>query len=569
MGGFAGGVMSARRWKFSLQVKLLVMVCGVAALSVGTLAWLTVRSERAARMDSMIRGASQFSDTVKRSIHYAMLQNRWKDAFQIMETIGKQEDVARVRVFTKDGTILFSTDRPEVGSAVDKRGESCHACHAAERPLERLALPDRVRVFQSPDAHRLLGMITPLYNEPGCSEGCHAHAPSTRVLGVLDITLSLAKVDEEIAGLTRRSAALSASTVLLLAVLLTVLVRREVIRPVRDLVTGTRGIARGDLAWRMPVRNPDEIGELALSFNEMTEALARARRELRELVETLEQRVHERTRELHEAQAQLVQTEKMASLGRLCASIAREIDNPLAGILTYAKLIGRRLRTGPARPDEIATAAQQLAAVEREAQRCTTIVRNLLDFAQQREPAFADVDVRAILEEAVASVANRMAVQGIGVVGQAAPVPVVRADAGQLRQAIVNVLVNACDAMPDGGQLRVAARVVIGTAAAEDAPSSQKERAGHGTASVEIQIADRGPGIPPEHLSRIFDPFFTTKEQGMGLGLSVAYGIMEKHGGKIVVESRVGEGTTITLRLPVEPAGPHEAASTAHRSRGG
>src|SRR5512136_925075 len=98
--------MVAKHWKASLQVKLLVMVCGVAALSVGTLAWLTVRSERTARIDSMIRGASQFSDTVKRSIHYAMLQNRWKDAFQIMENIGKQEDVARVRVFTKDGTIL-------------------------------------------------------------------------------------------------------------------------------------------------------------------------------------------------------------------------------------------------------------------------------------------------------------------------------------------------------------------------------------------------------------------------------------------------------------------------------
>jgi two-component system NtrC family sensor kinase len=546
--------MAARHWNASLQVKLLVMVCGVAALSVGTLAWLTVRSERAARIDSMIRGASQFSDTVKRSIHYAMLQNRWKDAFQIMETIGKQEDVARVRVFTKDGTILFSTIRAEVGRAVDKRGESCYACHAAERPLERLTLPDRVRVFQEPAAHRLLGMITPLYNEPACGEGCHVHAPSTRVLGVLDITLSLAKVDEEIAGLTRRAAALAAATVLLLAVLLMVLVRREVIRPVRDLVTGTRGIARGDLTWRTPVRRADEIGELALSFNQMTEGLARARGELRELVATLEQRVEERTRELREAQAQLVQTEKMASLGRLCASIAHEINNHLAGILTYAKLIGRRLRAGPARADEIATAVQQLAAVEREAQRCTAIVRNLLDFAQQREPAFAAVDVRALLEEAAASVANRIAAQGIEVLRQAAPVPPVRADAGQLRQAIVNVIVNACDAMPDGGQLRLAVRAASGTDAAAGAPTPEREQTGHGAATVEIQIADRGPGIPAEHLSRIFDPFFTTKEQGVGLGLSVVYGIMEKHGGKIAVESRAGDGTTVTLRLPAQIA---------------
>ena len=542
--------MATRHWKASLQLKLLVMVCGVAALSVGTLAWLTVRSERAARIDTMIRWASQFSDTVKRSIHYAMLQNRWKDAFQIMETIGRQEDVARVRVFTKEGTILFSTDRPEIGRAVDKRGESCYACHAAERALERLALPDRVRVFRDPEARHLLGMITPLYNEPACSEGCHVHAPSTRVLGVLDITLSLAKVDAEIAALTRRSAGMAAATVLLLAVLLMVLVRREVIRPVRDLVKGTQGVARGDLTWRAPVRSADEIGDLALSFNQMTEALARARSELRGLVETLEQRVEERTRALREAQAQLVQTEKMASLGRLSASITHQIEDPLAGILTYAKLISRRLRTSPTGSEASATAVQQLALVEREAQRCTAIVRNLLDFARQREPTFTDVDAVAILEEAVASVANRMNLQGIEVVREVAPVPLIRADAGQLRQAIVNLLINACEAMPEGGRLRLATRAASGAEAASGTPAPEQESAGREAAHVEIQIIDHGHGILPEHLSKIFDPFFTTKEKGTGLGLSVVYGIMEEHKGRIVVDSRAGEGTTMTLRLP-------------------
>src|SRR5512142_1993662 len=133
----------------SLEMKILVTVCGVAVIFIGVFAWLTIRSERAARIESMIRGASQFSDTVKRSIHYAMLANHWQDAFQIMETIGQQEGVDRVRVFTKEGIILFSTDRSEIGRAVDKRAESCYACHAAEQPLERLMLPDRTRIFQA------------------------------------------------------------------------------------------------------------------------------------------------------------------------------------------------------------------------------------------------------------------------------------------------------------------------------------------------------------------------------------------------------------------------------------
>ena len=254
-----------------METKVLVTVCGVAMVFIGLFAWLTIHSERAARVDLIVRGASQFSDTVKRSIHSAMLKHRWQDAFEIMDAIGKQEEVDRVRIFTKEGAILFSTDRSEIGRAVDKRAESCYACHAAERPLERLKLPDRARIFRDREGHRLLGMITPLYNEAGCNEGCHVHDPTKQVLGVLDITLSLVKVDEEIAAIARRTSAFAGVIILALALLLTVLVRRGVLRPVRELVEGTRRVALGDLKYRIPLRSADEVGELAASFNRMTE----------------------------------------------------------------------------------------------------------------------------------------------------------------------------------------------------------------------------------------------------------------------------------------------------------
>ena len=535
------------RWTVSLETKILATVCGVAMVFIGLFAWLTIRSERAARVDLIIRGASQFSDTVKRSIHSAMLKNRWQDAFEIMDAIGKQEEVDRVRVFTKEGAILFSTDRSEIGRAVDKRAESCYACHAAERPLERLKLPDRARIFRDQGGHRLLGMITPLYNEAGCSEGCHVHGPTKQVLGVLDITLSLVKVDEEIAAITRRTSVFAGVIILALALLLTVLVRRGVLWPVRELVEGTRRVALGELNYRIPVRSADEVGELAASFNRMTEALGKAQGDLTDLVGTLEQRVEERTRELREAQDQLIQTEKLASLGRLSASIAHEINNPLSGILTYAKLISRKLRAGQPSPDEVLTVLQQLALVERETQRCTIIVRNLLDFARQRPPSFQEVDLLAVLDEALSLVTHRMEIQNLEVVRELAPVPPVRADFGQLRQAVVNILINACDAMAKGGKLRLIVGQVDAGASAENEPSGPVRCA-------EISIVDQGAGIPAEHLSRIFDPFFSTKEKGTGLGLSVVYGILEKHGGKILVDSRVGEGTTVTLRLPAAGA---------------
>lgn len=548
------------RWLESLETKLLAAVCGVALVSIGVFAWVNIRYERAEREDLIIRGASQFSDTVKRSTHYAMLQNRWEDAFQIMDTIGKQEGVDRVRVFTKEGTILFSTDRSEVGRAVDKRAESCYACHAAERPLERLMLPDRTRIFQDADGRRLLGMITPLYNEPGCSNDCHIHPKSKYVLGVLDITLSLARVDEEIAATTRRTAAFAGTTIVLLAMILAAIVRRGVVRPVRELVEGTRRVAQGELSHRIPVRTADEVGVLAASFNRMTEALGKAQAELDALVATLEQRVEERTRELQEAQAQLVQTERLASLGKLSASIAHEINNPLSGILTYAKLLSRKLRMGPPDAEGLHAALHQLGLVERETQRCVGIVRNLLDFARQREPALQVMNVSAIVDEALSLLENRLAIQNVEVRREFGPVPPVRADFGQLRQAVVNVLMNACEAMPEGGTLRVLTREVGPSEGERGGPLSPSGKPEPPTRSAEVVIADTGPGIPEDQLAKIFDPFFTTKEKGTGLGLSVVYGIVEKHGGKIVVDSRVGQGTTVTLRFPAVPASPPGAA---------
>ena len=548
------------RWFESLEAKLLAAVCGVALVSIGIFAWVNIRYERAERVDLIIRGASQFSDTVTRSTHYAMLQNRWEDAFHIMDTIGKQEGVTRVRVFSKEGVILFSTDRVEVGKAVDKRAESCYACHAAERPLERLMLPDRTRIFRDADGQRLLGMITAVYNEPGCSEGCHVHPKTKRVLGVLDITLSLAKVDEEIAAITRRTAAFAGTTIVLLALILAGIMRRGVARPVRELVEGTRRVAHGELTHRIPVRTVDEIGVLAASFNRMTEALGKAQGELDALVATLEQRVEERTQELREAQAQLIQTEKLASLGKLSASIAHEINNPLSGILTYAKLLSRKLRVGPPDAEGVHAALQQLSLVERETQRCVSIVRNLLDFARQREPSFQAVDLAVVVEEALSLLANRMAIQNVEVAREFAPLPTVQADFGQLRQACVNILMNACEAMPKSGTLRVVTREVAQPGDGTGQTLSPTGKTGPPVRFAEVAISDTGQGIAPEHLSKIFDPFFTTKEKGTGLGLSVVYGIVEKHGGRISVDSRVGQGTTVTLRFPAAESGASGAA---------
>jgi len=516
-----------------LSVKLMAGVGGASLLAIGIFAWISIETLRTQHIQEVVLSASRFSDTVKRSTHHAMLQNRWEDAYYIMDTIGQQDGVSRVRIFNKEGLILFSTDRQEVGLNVDKRAESCYACHAAEKPLERLDLPKRARIIKTPQGGRILGMITPIHNEPSCSQAaCHAHAPSKRVLGVLDIGLSLDRVDADVAAMGQRLALFAVAMVVLISATLFLLLDRGVVRPVRSLVRGTERLAEGDLDHVITVRNTDEIGSLATSFNEMTSALRRARAELSALVENLEERVQERTKALRDAQMQLFQSERLASLGKLAASIAHEINNPLSGVLTFAKLSARKLKTS-ADEENVASVLKSLALVERETDRCITIVRNLLDFARQREPSFESIDVSRAILEALSLLSHRMEMQGITLEKSFANAPPILADFGQLRQVFVNIALNACQAMESGGRLTVTSRVLADKG------------------MVQVEITDTGVGIREDHLSTIFDPFFTTKEDGTGLGLAVVYGIVERHGGSVRATSQAGRGTSVIVQLPI------------------
>jgi len=195
--------------------------------------------------------------------------------------------------------------------------------------------------------------------------------------------------------------------------------------------------------------------------------------------------------------------------------------------------------------DDAARAAclKNLGLIQRETERCTRIVRSLLDFARARPIELHAVDAVAALDEAVSLTQHKLQLQQVVVTKALDGAAIVQVDFGQLRQVFVNLILNACDAMPDGGTLTVTSRKADG--------------------AVEIAIADTGTGIAPEHLSKIFDPFFTTKQMGTGLGLSVVYGVVEKHGGSMRAQSRLGEGTTMTVRLPLagEAAAPAGAAA--------
>ncbi len=530
-------------WRYRINTAFLGITVALAVAGIAMFAIAETRMQEQF-FETQVGGAALFNDTIERATSRAMLEDRRTDAYDTMREIGRQEGVERVRLMAKDGRVVFSTLDGEVGTVLDKNAHSCSPCHASGAPPSHAPLLARTRVFER-DGHRVLGLVTPIRNERRCyTSECHQHRPSDDVLGVLDVNLSLAPADARIGTFRRGSVLLTAIGVLLLAGFFLAFTRKNIVRPVQALVDATRRVAVDQLDTEIRVRSKGELGLLAASFNDMTRSLRRTEGELRDLMLDLERQVDERTADLKRAQAALVQSEKLSSLGRLSASIAHEINNPLAGILTFAKLCIRTLDAGA--PDEATRKdlVRNLALVQRESERCSAIVRNLLDFARDRPLALRDVQVNTVVDEALQLITHQLAIQGQTLDKRLAPVPPVMADFGQLRQAVVNVALNAVEAMGKGGKLTLATRPAV-------------------DGGVEIVVADTGPGIKKEHLAHVFEPFFTTKEKGTGLGLSVVYGIVQRHRGHIDVHSERGRGTRFTMRLPpAEAPPPREDAGT-------
>jgi two-component system NtrC family sensor kinase len=518
--------------------RLSTKLSGVAAvLALGALGALWAADRRLERglADELERSSALLGEALRTTTHEAMLADRPEHAYDVLERVAALEGVVGLRVLDARGRVAFSTVPEERGAVVAKDAATCAPCHRGRaQALSRVPPAARGRI-EGGGASRRYTMVTPISNDRACATAaCHVHPPGRQVLGILEIGIPLERLEAGVSAFRVDALPLLAAAIVGVAVLLYLLGRAEVVGPVAALLEGTRRVARDELDVEVRVQSRGEMGALAGSFNEMTCSLRVLEDALNGVLANLEREVEARTAELRSAQDQLVRTEKLSALGKLSASVAHEINNPLAGILTFAKLVSRTLAEGP--PDDAKRAVLQknLALVEREAQRCSAIVRNLLDFARERPIERRPVDANAAVDEAISLIANQVAMLEIAIVRDLAPLPSVLADFGQLRQAFVNVAMNACEAMGKGGRLAIASRPRDGV--------------------VEITFADTGPGIPPDRLGHVFDPFFTTKEKGTGLGLSVVYGIVERHGGTITVESAVGTGTTFTFRLPVDAA---------------
>ena len=536
------------RFGRSVGAKLFFLILSSLLVALGILGYLNIRLHRQHLESAALGAADRISDVMKRSTAYHMMQNDRAAIEATIRMTGEEPGIHHIRIFNREGQISFSTHGAELGSQVDKSAEACFGCHAGPVPLVDLEKPDRSRIYRA-NGERVIRVINPILNSPTCSRAaCHAHPAGQRVLGVLDAGMSLANADEMLATSTWQMALYSVGGILVIALLSGFFVFWVVERPVIELKLGTERLASGDLGHEIPVRSSDELGELAESFNAMSLELLTARHELEGWAATLENRVRAKTTELQRAHEQMIQAEKLASLGKLAAIVAHEINNPLSGILTYARLMRKWIDRGDDLVEKTGEMRESLALIESESRRCGDIVKNLLMFARAVPMNVQKVDVNGVLNRCVKLIHHKLELSGIALgLDYEESLPEIDGDPAQLEQLFLVFVMNAIDAMPHDGVLRLAT----------------KHEAGSDEITVIVQ--DNGVGIPEEVRARLFEPFVTTKESksGIGLGLAIARRVVERHAGKIEVKSESGRGTTFIVTLPIETRAWAEALAEA------
>ncbi|HKN23750.1 MAG TPA: ATP-binding protein [Candidatus Acidoferrum sp.] len=526
-----------RRLDFKLILSLTVLIVAISCVS----GFLNLRMQKSQLVETMVLGADQLSRSITSATWHAMLDDDRKAAYESMRVIADKHGVDRIRMFNREGRLVFSTDHQEQLSRASPSSAVCISCHGTTPIRTKPAVNWRVRYDTSPAGVKTLNIVTPIYNEPSCSyASCHAHDANTHVLGVLDVALRLDPVQEQTRTITLQTVLSTLVVVLIGAGFVTLFTRRFVATPISELVKGTREVSAMQLDHKIEIsRRSQELDELVDSFNRMRERLKVAVDELNEMQQTLESKVAERTAQLEVAHRKLLQNDRLASLGQLAASVAHEINNPVSGVLNLSILLERLMRDGEFPVGREAEFRKYLGQISSETARVGRIVSDLLAFSRRSKPQRLPADLNKLICSTLGLVGHKLKlINAETILDLQEDLPRVECDPSQIQQVILNLLLNGAQAMQGkgGGELRIRTRLL---------PDQE---------SVELSVHDTGEGIAPENLSKIFDPFFTTKAdgKGVGLGLAVLYGIVKAHDGEVEVASQRNEGTSFTVTLPLK-----------------
>jgi two-component system NtrC family sensor kinase len=475
-------------------------------------------------MNNLMRHGRSSADLVRRAIHYGMLTAQYEAMQKTLEALATSEDILDIKVFKTDGTVVFASDPMAQGKPVRMTPAVAEAVRGREPSPE---------IMPAGGGQKLINVNLPIRNERSCyTAACHVHREEDEILGVLQTGFPTTSIEATRQRMFRGTIFFGSVVVVLASAMLALIFYKFVSKPVAELEGGMKRLAKGDFETPIKIKSRDEMGLLAETFNSMGSEVKRYREHMEDWTRSLQEEVDKKTAEIVNAQEQIVNAEKLASLGRMAAGVAHELNSPLTGIVTFAHLM--RDRTAPDRKQD----REDLDTIIEQAERCTKIIKGMLGFARKGVSETMETDVNALLEETVAMVQNQVKLHNITIATELSEgLPQIHIDPNQLQQVFLNLITNAADALGESGRISIFTRLT-------------GEETGH---QVEVEITDTGPGIYPNNLDKIFEPFFTTKPvgKGTGLGLPVSYGIVKKHDGDIVVQSTVGEGTSFFVRLPV------------------
>lgn len=530
----------------SLAGKLIIAVG--ALMTVGSLlfGYIFVSYEEKIMLNNLISYASSKAELIKRGVFYGMLTAHG-DIEQTINVVGAGPDILGIAIYNKVGKIIYSSDKSSVGQIIGKDAISCQICHAYSNPSEVVMRSQNWKITKDKNGRRSLKFVIPLYNEPSCyTAACHRHQKDQKVLGVIETDFSTATVDKTIRQNRIGTILFGGLFVSIISVTLCIILYNFVSKPISLLEEGMKRIAQGDLDYEIKINTSDEMGLLARTFNNMTKDIKRYKENMENWTKALEEEIQKKTAEIMKAHEQLINAEKLASLGRMAAGVAHELNSPLTGIVTFAHLMLKRL------PPENKQDREDLEIIIEQANRCSKIIKGLLGFSRKATAERVEININTLLDSTIAMVRNQAKFHNIKfVLNFDESLPMIHVDPNQMQQVFLNLLINAADAMNERGQITIATRTV---GESEETPWFKMGHPHEGKKYIEIEFTDTGPGIPEEYMGKIFEPFFTTKPvgKGTGLGLAVSYGIIKRHGGNITVRSEPGKGASFFIRLPVE-----------------
>ncbi len=485
----------------SLKLKLILSVVTVVGLAVGAAPWRTIKLQERQLLQDTQEHLVALQELLKAVVGAQAPTGHLDELQRLIEVVAAHEDIKAVRIINTEGEIRFS-------GRAEERGK-----HLSAAELSRYhGLTDPVLVTREQGA-MFHSLMQPVFNQPRCSP---CHAAEQKVLGIIQISLSLEHLSGKVAALKRSA---WVGTLIALGIIvfgLWMSFTYFVDQPLQGLVTVMAQAEKGDLSARAEAGNQDEVGELARHFNQMISRLDAAQREL--------ERYH---------QGQLARADRLATIGEMAAAIAHEIRNPLTGISGALSVLSRDFPSDDPRREIV---RQTHLLIER----LNKSVEDILHYSRPSPPQLHPVQLEEIVGRALSLVEGEAGKARVRVVVQAGrdadgTSPTVNADPYQIQQVIMNLILNAIQATAAGGQ------IVLRTLLSEQDGASR---------CACIEVEDNGKGMTAEEMAKAFQPFFSTKAQGTGLGLAMAKQIVEGHQGRISLHSTPGKGTCVRVELP-------------------